>query len=110
MENNANTSAHSPTLYTLMEKVLDSNLEPEQKKSLIDELRKNNPATSDRWTFRLAIYILGGAFLISIIAIWALSAYGQEVPHGLTALGSSIAGVLAGMLSQSGSRSSEESK
>jgi len=77
--------------------VIDPNLSPEQKKSLIDELRKSSP-TSDRWTFRWAIWILGLVVILTVIALWSLSAGEYEIPDGLIAIGSGAAGGLAGLL------------
>ena len=81
----------------LMAVVVDPNLSPEQKKSLIDELRKSSP-TSDRWTFRWAIWILGLVVLLTVIALWSLSAGKHEIPDGLIAIGSGAAGGLGGLL------------
>jgi hypothetical protein len=75
----------------------DPKLEWEQKQKLIDELRKANPA-GDRWTFRSAIWILGLVVLLTIVALWVLSAAGHKIPEGLVAIGSGAAGGLAGLL------------
>lgn len=74
----------------------DPKLEWEQKKVLIDELRKGN--VSDRWTFRWAIWILGAAVLLTIGALWGLSSGMYHIPEGLVAIGSAAAGGLAGLL------------
>lgn len=56
-----------------MEKVLaDAKLTSEEKVKLIDELRKNNPAASDRWAPRVAIWTLGIAVIATIICITIL--------------------------------------
>lgn len=84
--------------YGLLKAVIgDAALSPDQKKSLIDELRKSTPA-SDRWTFRWAIWILGLVVLLTIAALWSLSASSASIPDGLVAIGSAAAGGLAGLL------------
>lgn len=88
---------HPTTCLDLIKIVLaDPNLSPEQKKNLIDEIRKTN--VSDRWTFRWAIWILGLAMLLTIAALWMLSDQGKYIPQGLIAIGSGAAGGLAGLL------------
>ncbi|MCK4793527.1 MAG: hypothetical protein KAV87_57895 [Desulfobacteraceae bacterium] len=90
--------AGSTTLYDLINVILtDPKLEWKQKQKLIDELRKTSPA-SDRWTFRWAILILGLVVLLTIVALWVLSAKGQIIPDGLVAIGSGAAGGIAGLL------------
>ncbi|MBK7462654.1 MAG: hypothetical protein IPJ50_07925 [Betaproteobacteria bacterium] len=91
-------SEATTTLYDLLRDVLaDPKLDYEQKQKLIDELRKASPA-SDRWTFRWAIWILGLVVILTIVALWALSADGHIVPEGLVAIGSGAAGGIAGLL------------
>lgn len=97
--NQATDTAPQPAsnYYELIRIVLtDPKLEWEQKKVLIDELRKGN--VSDRWTFRWAIWILGAAVLLTIAALWALSSGAYNIPDGLVAIGSAAAGGLAGLL------------
>jgi len=92
MENLADLPAtNSSSLHDLMEKVLISNHTPKEKIKLIDELRKNNPTTSDRWGYRWAIWMLGIAVLITIICIWCLAAKEHDISVGLISLGSSVA-------------------
>ncbi len=88
------------SILDLMRIVLaDPQLKPEEKKLLIDELRKNNPGTSDRWTYRYAILTLGGAVLLTIFALWCLAAIeGVTIPDGLISIGSAAVGGLAGLL------------
>lgn len=87
-----------PTLYELMEKVLsDTKLSTEDKIKLIDELRKNNPASSDRWAPRVAIWILGASILTTIIC---MTVFGKTGDDGLIAIGSAAVGGLAGVISQ----------
>ena len=91
-------SAEPTEFYGLLKAVVtDPSLTPEQKKSLIDELRKSSP-TSDTWTFRWAIWILGLVVLLTIISLWSLSAGQSQIPDGLVAIGSAAAGGLAGLL------------
>lgn len=91
-------SKPTPTSYLELVKIVltDPKLEWQQKKALIDELRKGN--VSDRWTFRWAIWILGTAVLLTIGALWALSSGECNIPDGLVAIGSAAAGGLAGLL------------
>ena len=94
----ASLEAVPATLYDLIRIVLvDPELQCEQKKKLIDELRKANPST-DRWTFRWAIWILGIVVILSVIALWALQGNGYDSPDGLVAIGSGAVGGLAGLL------------
>ena len=79
--------------------VLESSLQPKEKKYLIKEIRKNNPGSSDRWTYRYAILILGGAVLLTIVSLCTLaSTPSQTIPDGLVAIGSAAVGGLAGLL------------
>ena len=95
-------NVQATTLHDLMKLVLiDEKLTAKEKKTLIDELRKNNAYSSDRWTYRYAILILGGAIIMTIGALWALSCAGKTPPEGLIALGSAAAGGLAGLLTPS---------
>lgn len=87
-----------PTLYELMDKVLsDTNLTTDEKIKIIDELRKNNPASADRWSPRVAIWILGASILTTIVCITIL---GEGTNEGLLAIGSAAVGGLAGLISQ----------
>jgi hypothetical protein len=98
----------SPTLNNLIEIVLkDPQLNPEDKKSLIDELRKNNPGTADRWTFRWAIYIFGGVASLCVVGLVILSFNELTAPEGLVAIGSACIGGLAGLLAPGRARSSD---
>lgn len=97
----------STSLYDLMKCVLNSSLTPEQKVELLDELRKNNPVSSDRWAYRWAIWILGAAVVITIVCLTILAAMKVEIPDGLIAIGSAVAGGIAGLLSP-GQRSSKD--
>lgn len=95
------------TQLDLMRMVLaDGKLDSEEKRMLIDELRKNNPGTSDRWTYRYAILTLGGAVVLTIIALTILSTLADvKIPEGLVSIGSAAVGGLAGLLTPG--RSSE---
>ena len=89
----------SPTLYDLIGLVLkDPELSSEDKKSLIDELRKNNPGAADRWIYRWGIYILGFVSILAVVGMICLSADGKTVPDGLIAIGSAAMGGIAGIL------------
>lgn len=92
------SNSTKPTLYELMDKVLsDTELSSDEKIRLIDELRKNNSAASDRWSPRVAIWILGAAVLTTIICLTILD---QHKNDGLIAIGSAAVGGLAGLVSQ----------
>jgi hypothetical protein len=92
------SNSTNPSLYGLMEKVLsDTTLTNKEKIDLIDELRKNNSTTSDRWAPRAAIWILGIAIIATIISITIL---GDDTSEGLIAIGSASVGGLAGLISQ----------
>ncbi|GAC1030910.1 hypothetical protein thsps21_17370 [Pseudomonas sp. No.21] len=94
-------TSQSTELYDLLKVVVtDVSLSTDEKKILIDELRKSTPA-SDRWTFRWAIWILGVAVLLTILALWNLSFVNMDIPDGLVAIGSAAAGGLAGLLTPS---------
>ena len=88
------------TLLDLIRIVLeDTKLQPNEKRILIDELRKNNPGTSDRWTYRYAILTLGGAVILTILGLCYLGAYAEgQIPDGLVGIGSAAVGGLAGLL------------
>ncbi|MCY1074290.1 hypothetical protein [Archangium lansingense] len=79
----------------------DPGLTPEQKKSLVDEVRKNSPALSDRWLYRWVIWFLGVTVVLAVICLALLAGLGKEIPQGLVALGSAAAGGLAGLLAPS---------
>ena len=102
-------SAPAPSLYGLIRVALTQpGFTPAERKTLIDELRKNNPGTSDRWTYRYAILILGGAVLLTIGSLVFLTWHERNVPEGLVAIGSACAGGLAGLLSPVRSKESTE--
>lgn len=89
------------TAFDLMKQVLeDTNLKPEEKRKLLDELRKNNPTDSDRWTYRSAIWLLGAIVCGSILSIYFLSINNSQNinTEGLIAIGSAAVGGLAGLL------------
>jgi hypothetical protein len=92
---------NTTSLYDLMQAVLsDTNIKTTKEKiDLIDELRKNNPSTTDRWSYRYAIWFLGASVLITIISMCVLAALEKDVPDGLIAIGSAVAGGIAGLLS-----------
>jgi hypothetical protein len=93
----ADTSATS--LFDLMKFVLaDPTTTPEQKKLLIDELRKNNSSAADRWTHRGSLWILGGAIVVTILSVAILAGLGAKIPEGLLSLGTGVVGALAGLM------------
>ncbi|MGE9763380.1 hypothetical protein [Pseudomonas sp. PDM20] len=86
-------------LYNLIKVVLlDSSLSAEEKRVLIDEVRKSTPA-SDRWTYRYAIYGLLLIVLVAVVGSLVLSAKAVEVPESVVAIGATAVGGLAGLLS-----------
>lgn len=74
----------------------DARLSAEEKRVLIDEIRKNNPGTADRWTYRWAIYILGGVAAMTVIGLILIASWNLTAPDGLVAIGSASIGGLAG--------------
>jgi hypothetical protein len=89
------------TLLELMKIVLqDTKLTTKEKKQLLDELRKNNPSSSDRWTYRSAIWALAAIVIGTVVFIFILSK--NQSSEGLIAIGSAAVGGLAGMLSTGG--------
>ncbi len=88
------------TLLDLIKIVLQDNaLTSKEKKLLIDELRKNNPGSNDRWTYRYAIIALVLAVILTILALWFLSAQdAKQIPDGLVSIGSAAVGGLVGLL------------
>lgn len=84
----------------------DAHLSAEEKRLLIDEIRKNNPGTADRWTYRWAIYILGGVAALTVIGLILIASWSLTAPDGLVAIGSASIGGLAGLLAPSMSKSS----
>jgi len=103
MANIENFDGRQTSLLDLIRIVLeDTKLQPNEKKMLIDELRKNNPGTSDRWTYRYAILTLGGAVILTILFLFYLGLCSQgKIPDGLVGIGSAAVGGLAGLLSPS---------
>lgn len=98
-EKTSDTATDTTKLYDLIRLVLiDEKLNSKEKKNLIDELRKNNSATSDRWTFRWAIYFLGGTVVITTLFIAILAYHNCPIPDSLVAIGSTVAGGLAAMI------------
>jgi hypothetical protein len=82
--------------------LISPEIDTKDKKELIDELRKNNPAMDDRWTYRYATWFLGGVVLLCVLALWSLGSSGRsEISQGLVALGSAALGGLAGLIAPS---------
>lgn len=98
IQSSAEQAAGPITLNELLKVVLtDPNLDSAPEKLLITELCVNSP-TSDRWTFRSAMWILGAVVIITVIALSVLTYYKFTAPEGLVAIGSGAAGGLAGLL------------
>lgn len=93
----------APTAYfdLLKAVVTIPNISAQDKLALLSQLKASSP-TSDRLTYRTAIWILGAIALLTIGAIWHLSAVAtgaNKVPEGLIAIASGAVGGLAGLLS-----------
>ena len=85
--------------------VIDPKLTGTEKELLLAKLKGMSP-TSDRWTFRWAIWILGALAMLTVVAIWMIALLHDpkiEIPAGLVAIGSGAAGALAGLLNNKGS-------
>jgi hypothetical protein len=81
--------------------VADQNVKGDEKKQLLLQLKGMSP-TSDRLTYRSAIWILGLIAVITIIAIWNIAKGSPDkIPEGLIAIASGAVGGLAGLLSPS---------
>lgn len=77
----------------------DDKTSPEDKVKLIDEIRKTNPGSSDRWAYRWSVWLMGGSIVFCIIGITTLAFAKLEVPPGLLVVASGIVGALAGLIS-----------
>jgi hypothetical protein len=99
----------STSYFDLLKSVVsDTKLSGEDKKLLLLKLKTVSP-TSDRLTYRTAIWILGFIAVVTILAIWDLAYLGgsnAKVPDGLIAIASGAVGGLAGLLSPSRSSDS----
>jgi hypothetical protein len=83
----------------ILEVLKNESFSPDQKIALIDEIRKNSPAGADRWTYRYAIWILGGAVLLALGCTTGMAVYKvSPIPDGVLAIGSAAIGGLAGLL------------
>jgi len=96
------TSPVTTSYYDLMKAVVDDpSLNGDEKLEILRELERICPS-DDRFTYRIAIGLLGAVALLSLIAIWALAQFrGGELPQGLIAIASGAVGGLAGLLSPS---------
>jgi hypothetical protein len=95
-----NLSSNHVTVNDLVKIVLnDSNMTADDKIKLIDEIRKNNPVTADRWTYRWVVWFFGGSILCTLAALCYLTVYKHPIPDGLIAIGSATVGGLAGSTS-----------
>ena len=87
--------------------VTDPKMSGDEKKLLLLNLKGLSP-TSDRLTYRTAIWILGIIALMTIGGIWHISlTQGAKVPEGLIAIASGAVGGLAGLLSPARSSDSQ---
>jgi hypothetical protein len=91
-----------PTSYYDLLKVIASNTNQsaEEKLKLIKELKGVSP-TSDRLTYRSAIFLLGLIALATIVIVAVLVFNGKGTLDGLIAIASAAVGGLAGLLSPS---------
>lgn len=98
----ATTASFTSTTYfdLLRTVVTDKRLTGEEKKFLLVQLKGIAP-TSDRFTYRTAIWILGTLALTTIGLLGAiyLTGAGTSPPEGLIAIASGAVGGLAGVLS-----------
>jgi hypothetical protein len=79
----------------------DPNISGEDKRQLVSQLKGISP-TSDRLTYRTAIYLLGLIAVIALGALWHVAiAHPDMIPQGLVAIASGAVGGLAGLLSPS---------
>jgi hypothetical protein len=91
----------STSYFDLLKAVVsDQKLSGEDKKLLLLQLKGISP-TSDRFTYRTAIWILGLIAVVAIFAIWHIATGKIDVPQGLIAIASGAVGGLAGLLSPS---------
>ena len=91
-----------PDITNLVSKVLsDQQLDFQQKKEMLNELRKLQAPESNRWNFRFVIWTLS-ALSISIPFIVVVSLFKEkafDIPDSLLSLGSAAVGALATFLS-----------
>lgn len=98
----------NPELIELHKKVLDDNsLNFEQKKEMLDEIRKMIPPDQNRWNFRYAIMPLAVIALATpayalIAAIRHTSPI--DIPEALLSLSSTAIGALAAFLTGYGNK------
>ncbi|TYC62197.1 hypothetical protein ETQ85_01190 [Zoogloea oleivorans] len=95
-------------LRLLFKDVLDSSLDIQDKKILMNELRKSAPPDENRWNFRIVVWTLAiVAISIPGYVLWTTSiGLGGsagipreiKIPEGLLSLGSTAIGALAAFL------------
>jgi hypothetical protein len=94
MSNETDSTYHGLILTVLKE----NNLSTDEKKLLIDELRKAAPPKHDRWIYRYTIGFLGLAVFVSLVTVFVLSMAEDPIPDAMVALGSASVGALAGLI------------
>lgn len=77
----------------------DDSTSPQDKIALIDEIRKTNPGSSDRWAYRWSVWLMGGSVFACVIGMIALAFSKMDIPSGLLVTTSGIVGALAGLIS-----------
>ena len=85
-----------PSVGELYKIVLASGLAVDEKKAMLNEVRKLGAFTRDRWIFRWVVWILGATVLLGIM-LFPLRE--QEIPDGVLALAATAVGALAAFLS-----------
>ena len=83
------------TLYTLV--INDKEVSMEDKKVLLDEIRKLKPASENRWNFRYIIWALAIVALVSPLTV-LVHGYTASFPEGVLALSSTAVGALAAFI------------
>jgi hypothetical protein len=99
--------ANMKQTYTINElswAVLDTNLPTQEKKVLLNEIRKLRTGQEDRWIFRTVVWILGA---VAIVVVLYPLIIGKPLPDGLLSLGSAAVGALAAFLTPSLMRTPE---
>lgn len=105
----ASTSGEKrPTLNDLIEIVVRNDLDADDKKSLIAELRKTSPTFHDRWLYRYVVWSLGLVAVLSVVGFVVMGTLDKTIPDGLVALGSAAIGGLAGLSTASRARPAEQ--
>ena len=83
------------TVNDLSRVVIEANLPIQEKKVLLNEIRKLRTGQEDRWIFRTVVWILGAVAILG--ALYPLLSK-QPSPDGLLSLASAAVGALAAFL------------